>query len=203
MKRLLIFSLVVLTVFALAVPAFAAGTYPSTYNYNGVVLPFFSEFAEIGDDYPFLLLKASDNGYEMLALSQEPVANDYGIYFPYAGGKVIVYSYDSASDSWVFVNSSNKNAGAHLVTYSANHSRQWSNFDIYNSKGTLYYEGDLNFSQAPLAVTVLNLAGERLEVVVIPEMVQTMTILVLCGVGCLASLTVLKLLGKRSLIYRS
>lgn len=203
MKRFLILSLVVLTVFVLVVPVFAEVSYPATYNYNGVVLPFFSEFAEISGDHPYLLLKASGDDYEMLAFSTQPVANDKGIFFPYAGAKVMVYSYDSASGSWVFVSSSTKSSGAHVVTYSSNQFRQWSNFDIYSSSGVLYYEGDTNFSLASPAVTVLDLAGERLEVVVVPELVQTMTILALCGVGCLASLTALKLLGKRSLIYRS
>lgn len=57
-----------------------------------------------------------------------------------------------------------------------------------------------NFRVPPLAVIIQGVTGEALEVT-LPSLHQTITTIVLCGVGCLALLILLHLLGKKSQIF--
>lgn len=69
--------------------------------------------------------------------------------------------------------------------------------------GTLAYANhDIeNFLTAPLAVIIQGVTGEALELT-LPSLRRTIHRILLCGIGCLALLIVLKLFGKRSLIFR-
>lgn len=68
-----------------------------------------------------------------------------------------------------------------------------SSIDIYDDKGLLFFQG------LPLEKVIQKTLTEKM----IPMMVGALKILVPCGVGCLALLIVLKLFGKKSLIFRA
>ena len=80
---------------------------------------------------------------------------------------------------------------------------KFTSYDLTNSSGYLYFDGDENFflPPRPLAVEVGAMTEETL-VGILPQMGGMMSTLALCGVGCLALLVGLRLFGKRSLIFR-
>lgn len=79
-----------------------------------------------------------------------------------------------------------------------------SSHDINTDNGGLHKTGYLDFFSAPppLAEVIQGVTEEAMTDS-LPALGGTMTILAVCGVGCLALLVVLKLFGKRSLIFRS
>lgn len=107
------------------------------------------------------------------------------------------YTYDGGTD-WYRESSRNDvyynnkvNAGSTSVELLV------STFNWYDEDGGLFFPKPLPLHLAIGEMTAVEM-GE-----VLPEAVGTMKILAVCGVGCLALLAVLKLFGKRLLIFRN
>lgn len=81
----------------------------------------------------------------------------------------------------------------------------YNSVDVYTSDGVLALSAtpDFFYPPRPLAEVIQEVTGKTLQEEAVPAVGGTMTILALCGVGLIASLVVLKLFGKRSLIYHS
>ncbi len=184
MKKFLCLLAVFVLVFSLAVPAFAVDDAESL----GIPTP-----------YPIL----EDSGYSYAYI----VCDSSGLYSLYLGGSPPSPSTDASfsigryerynlnNGEWVYQSSSNFGT---ILDYDQ---FVWSSVDMILD-GVVYFVHDPNFFPIPLWAKVGQVTqGE------IPALTQnlggTMKILALCGVGCLASLVVLKLFGKRSLIYRN
>lgn len=74
-------------------------------------------------------------------------------------------------------------------------------YTLLSSTFTWYDEGGEPFFPVPLWKEMGALAQGEMGVMIL-ETMETMKILMVCGIGCLALLTVLVLFGKRSLIFR-
>ncbi len=115
------------------------------------------------------------------------------------------YRVDAESSVWVVVYSSDDNYAwtetasgdflTHYPSFDLDDEVIASTFNWYSSSS-----GDI-FFPLPLWTTVSNSAQRGLQVEQ-QAVVGVMITLALCGVGCLTLLAVLKLFGKRSLIYR-
>lgn len=122
-------------------------------------------------------------------------------------GTYLVFTYHKDTNMWT-AEERTATEGA-MITASGSYVR-WSNFDIYRSNkgdveannGTLWLDGDENFMAVPLAEIIQGVTEEQLAKT-LPALGGTTRILVLCGAGLMASLMVLSLFGKRSLIFRS
>lgn len=75
--------------------------------------------------------------------------------------------------------------------------------DIYYSSDTIYDQNGDTFFPIPLWMEMDNLTQGEMENNLNPTVVGILMTLMVCGVGCLALLVVLKLFGKRSLISRN
>lgn len=77
-----------------------------------------------------------------------------------------------------------------------------SSFNILDTDGNIVYNHDTDFFPVPLWVEMDNLTQGEMVNKFSPTLVGMILTLMVCGVGCLALLVVLKLFGKRSLIFR-
>lgn len=214
MKKLLLVFLAFAFMITLAVPAFASetpadysvGTYAyssDTYSYHGITLPLFSEYEDLKAEYPYIMLIESPDGYSLYLSPEQPfalsTASSYGLYCKFTCS-FLIYSLTGDPVSWKFTYSRQFSSGSAFILSSNSKYCRWSNCDIYDSNGTLCYEGDLNFPPAPLPEIILEAVEERMAVE-IPALIQTMMILAVSGVGCLAFLTGFYLLRNRFPIF--
>lgn len=143
------------------------------------------------ESYPYAFIYYDDGGAPWLILSAgEPT---------YENGAVVVPSNYVAYNIWdvSWRKTSSYTDGRSFVTESV-----YSSFPMRDENGTIIFARDTDFFPQPLWEMMEQVTqGEMMGLTT--EVVGAMKILALCGVGCLALLVVLKLFGKRSLIYRN
>ena len=184
MKKILCLLAVFALVFSLAVPALASDTGES-----------------LGIPSPYTLM--SDEGYSCAVITYNSDTELYYLFltdslsprdddtFNIGGFK----KYKIYGDTWSHMKSSSSST---FLDYSE---LVWSSADLIVD-GVVYITHDPNFFPIPLWEEMAQVTqGEMTGL--LRNLGGTLKVLVLCGVGCLASLVVLSLFGKRSLIYRS
>ena len=174
------------------------------YDYNGTVL---DDFREIGnyekykaEGYVYWYMWTSSDTKRPLVMGvkDECYINSMGALLSPVSGQYAWFSVQS-SGAWRDNGYGTLNT---TVVANADEKLVWTSHDLKDEDGNVFMEGDLVFQGAPLEVIIQAVTGEQMKVM-IPNLVGTMKILVLCGVGLMALLVVLKLFGKRSLIYRN
>ena len=203
MKKLRVLLLVAVFAFSLAVPCFAAddGTpiivdgvsYPvMTPNYGNII-----DWVD-ADPNRSAIIYGSGASVRLMLLDTH-ITTASSSYVPttetfFEGAQY--HRFTLVDGAWVYNTSAALISGGSIGTVN---NIIVSSHDI---KGNLYHEAvtqHVRFRGA-LPLMILEVAGERLKMT-LPEMGGTMKTLVLCGVGLMASLVVLKLFGKRSLIF--
>lgn len=187
MKRILTLFAVVALVVAMAVPAFA----------DEYVVPSVKDVWD-SETYPYAVVGRNDSGQIWLTMCTsafkdvegEVVAN--GAYKTYMVG---------SNNTWVAQSTSNGDVFAGLsenLLYSTH------DINVRGMVGNLSFPATPDFFNPPppLSEVIQGVTEETLQEKTLPEVNGTMNTLLLCGVGLIALLVVLKLFGKRSLIYR-
>lgn len=164
------------------------------YDYNGYYFPVLPSYDNAKYRYGFLYHNPTST-QTMLHLSTSPVHVDGSSVLLSEKGSRLAYTLEDGA--WVYVAEYNFEANATIITNK--NFLVWSTHDVYNVAEELIIAGDSNF-RFPLWVEMgLVTQGEMTQVTDLGGM---MKLLVLCGVGLMAFLVVLKLFGKRSLLYR-
>lgn len=208
MKRLFSFLLVVTLAFSLTVSvsaySFNDNELPDSIRLDGTgitgTVPLIEYWQDFKEEYPNanMMIIYYYDAYRLFV-------SKYGWYYS-ADGTVnynaseSVPSFTVSGDQWIFSVNSPVNAGT-VVLQTGEHYR-WSAADILNSDNTVWKTGDVNFTPPPPALQeiILEVVGEEMTVTA-PKVGGTMKTLALCGVGLMASLVVLKLFGKKSLLF--
>lgn len=149
--------------------------------------------------YPYAVICTNENGEYWLTVSNS-VFTVKGSDKVESTGAFQTYKLNS-SNTWVLQTSSNGTVSAgwnHDVVYSTHDIISEMTEDVYFSSTPDFFN-----PPPPLAEVIQGVAEETIQEKTLPEMAGTMRILALCGVGLIALLVVLKLFGKRSLIYRA
>lgn len=148
--------------------------------------------------YPYgVLMQGNDGIVSVYFLSNQPTSSD-GVDFRLENGTFSIYKLTDGE--WVHDRDGRGAIDFHDLD-SGNILKVSDNVE-YN--GTVIMPNDPNFfPPPPLAEVIQGVAMEELQTETLPKMGGTMKILVACGVGLMACLVVLKLFGKRSLIFRN
>lgn len=206
MKRIFSFLTVFVLAFCLSVPTFA-------YNF-GSDIPFANgQLADKNEDmetwyasgYTYAVLYWYDSGdqYYIIQSTKPMEQNPVNGYVRASESlKYVKWYFNRDSMTWDFMHNGTLADGQEELGKRVN--VYWASYDFLDYSGNLIEAADPNFfPPTPLAEMVLEVTEEELVQVTIPNLVGGLKILVPCGVGCLALLAVLKLFGKRSLIFRS
>ena len=173
-------------------------------------------FASSSADLPSVDDKWDKDNYPYAFMYYVPSGGEYNVFFsatkPYIeNGQVkidkvgdsqytyvrYVYTASNPTLGWRYSDMSTNGFTVHISDFPVIES----SVDLYDGN-TLYLKADGDFFPYPLAEQILAVTSGAMEETM-PELGGTMTTLMVCGVGCLALLVVLKLFGKRSLIFRS
>ena len=192
MKKFILVFISILTFCLMSITSFASTT-DGTYDYNGTVL---AKVPDGYDDGYWYLVKKVSTTY--LFYTTKPLIADGSNIRADGGTSYVQFSYYLGA--WGKYYESSIPADSYSNIFGGSDTIIWSSSNIYTTSGLVYFNGDPNFFT--LAERVRLLVGETLLEVTVPRMAGTMKILVLCGVGLMASLVLLKLFGKRLLIFR-
>lgn len=203
MKKIIPFLMVFTIALSLAIPASAAWKFDG--DISDIPDPYAVWDSELRTYYPYAALIEMDNYYPIMRLfSTTPsprltaTGNMVLDFAKYTGGVEGVYTYieffynpevgywqQSATGSGAFMQGVNEiRASSFGVQYD----------------GETITPGGGDFFTMPLPEMIQGVTAETLNSQTVPALGGTMKVLVLCGVGLIASLVVLKLFGKRSLI---
>ena len=109
-----------------------------------------------------------------------------------------VVHFELSDGSWALDTDISLSAGSNGTGYSLLNGTEilYSDLDVYDSDGNVFFQG------APTQAEILQeIVRTELTDNLNPKVVGAMTTLTVCGVGLIASLVVLNLFGKKSLIY--
>lgn len=164
----------------------------TTYMYNDVQLPIVP--SPFGDKATYYTLYDDGTGTYTLVAADVRFWEDSGRIVVTEKGNLIYYAAASGDDEWSQFSTQTSGNWVHEVKSSDTVS--WSSHIIHDfTTGATFMQGDVNFLPPLMELAGQALSGEMVKIG------KTLTILVACGVGCLACLVVLSLFGKRSLIF--
>lgn len=197
MKKLLPLLAVFVLCFSLCVPASAANFTADT------PLSELPDINEIWDSetYPYAITYW--DGYMYTYVSSGPLFfNDNGLTSGETPVLFKVYVVHSTTSDWT---ESSRNSEPTVVTTAIKPAKvKAANYSVSDEDGYVRVSPDTSgffpHPLPPLAAVIQGVTAETLNSQTVPALGGTMKVLVLCGVGLIASLVVLKLFGKRSLI---
>lgn len=210
MKKIMALMTVVFIVVLSVSPAFA-------YEFNGFSHPTLGEMGSIEESYNGVLLDCYTNEgmtYAVLVEMQDGNPTLIMSTAPFKQNDVNQWLYSTSGLSyrrfmwaevdktppavWQNITWGKKTLGDNQQLWSEPVTVRWSSYDLKDNGGNLVMEGDTGFfPQPPLAEVIQGVTSETLTSQTVPAVTGTMRIVVLCGVGCLALLTVLVLLPKK------
>lgn len=203
MKKIIPLLMVFTIALSLAIPASAAWTFDG--DISDIPDPYTVWTSELRTYYPYAALHELDNYYPILRLySTSPTprlaaSGDMVLDFKkYTGGVEGVYTYIeffyNPNVGYWQQNASNSGGLVESVK-----TMRASSFGVEYGGETITPGGG-DFFTIPLPEVIQGVTAETLNSQTVPALGGTMKVLVLCGVGLIALLVVLKLFGKRSLI---
>ncbi len=166
-----------LTAFAMEYPS-NLPSLPQTEQEIHVVLE------QVGGNYVFYALEGDNFTYYL----------NNGTPSLWANGSLHFYWYKLTDGQWVSQGRTGNPSGGNFGGFEK---IVYSNIDILDKDGNVVFP----LPPDPLAEEIMKLTGATMETETLPELNQTMLVVVLCGVGCLALLISLPLLSKTLRIF--
>lgn len=195
MKKLLAVFAAVFMVCIMTVPCFA-------YTYQGFTFPDFnsSMIAQFENGYKYVTIAKETDGMTYLFLTTKPIQarTVSGVKNLYATTSTDYVSYFTSSGVWNHNGSGTKSNGETLNGYYTNNVQQYlfTNYEFMDNAGNVVLGGDKNFLLPPLAEVIQGVAQETLEEETVPALNRAVTVVVVVGLICLASLVGLVVLKK-------
>lgn len=170
---------------------------PADYVYNGFELPYFSDYETVISKYPYVIIRCAEDGFGIWCFSSNDIyASGSDVY---TGSSIpgCIYLLSEDGSRWEYCKLYSFRADHPVISSANGVSYIWSNFNIYDLTGSLVYAGDVDSSQD---LTLQAVTEERLSGMAqyLGGVVLTLTV---CGVACFASFVVLRLFGRRALLY--
>lgn len=143
-------------------------------------------------DYAFIYCAEPGVQPNYMYFTQTPTITSY-VAGTYTFTNVLEFRYENGE--WVFL-SLRPTMQFHTSSYF-----RWASADIVLVDGTVVIDGDENFREVPLAEKVLGVVEEQMTEKTLPELVETILMILMIAVGCLALVIGLHLLVKALRIW--